>query len=54
MGIPKAAKVDVSYLSLASEDVKSRLGGGGAVFRKRKMVVGFWWRVENGGGTRGE
>ena len=44
MGIPKAVKVDVLYLSLAFEDVKSRLGGGGAVFAERK----------SGGGTRGE
>ena len=45
MGIPKAVNVDVLYLSLASEDVKSRLGGGGAVFGERKN--GNWILVES-------
>ena len=47
MGIPKAVKVDVLYLSLASEDVKSRLGGGGAISGERK--TGNWILVERCG-----
>ena len=36
MLIPNVVKVEVLYLSLASGDVRSRLGGGGAVFWERE------------------
>ena len=41
---PNAAKVDDVYSSLASVEVNSRFGGGGAVFGERKY--GNWSLVE--------
>ena len=45
--------MDLLYLSLAFGDVKSRLGGGGAIFGERKLGIEFWWRVESVDGTKG-